>query len=114
MKKLILLLLLVCTCATLSWAFIITINHRSRHGYALATLRPRESCTGTYQYLRISQEQLQRLSGLVEQILSMGMERRKTFRLHPEEINLKELITPLMEQHQLKADKPLQLLLTDA
>ena len=30
-------------------AFIITINHRSRHGYALATLRPRESCTGTYQ-----------------------------------------------------------------
>ena len=29
-------------------------------------------------YLRICQEQLQRLSGLVEQILSMSMERRRT------------------------------------
>ena len=61
------------------------------------------------QYLRISQEQLQRLSGLVEQILSMSMERRKTFRLHPEEIELKGMITPLMEQHQLKADKPVNI-----
>ena len=61
------------------------------------------------QYLRISQEQLQRLSGLVEQILSMSMERRKTFRLHPEEIELKGVITPLMEQHQLKADKPVNI-----
>lgn len=61
------------------------------------------------QYLRISQEQLQRLSGLVEQILSMSMERRKTFRLHPEEIELKGVITPLTEQHQLKADKPVNI-----
>lgn len=30
-------------------------------------------------YLRICQEQLQKLGGLVEQILSMSMERRKTF-----------------------------------
>ncbi len=37
-------------------------------------------------YLRICQEQLQRLSGLVEQILSMSMERRRTFRLHPESL----------------------------
>ena len=35
-------------------------------------------------YLRICQEQLRRLSGLVEQILGMSMERRKTFRLHVE------------------------------
>lgn len=61
------------------------------------------------QYLRIGQEQLQRLSGLVEQILSLSMEHRKTFRLHTEEINLKELITPLIEQHQLKADKPVHI-----
>ena len=38
-------------------------------------------------YLGICQEQLQRLSGLVEQILSMSMERRKTFRLHPETLS---------------------------
>ncbi|RGX08128.1 sensor histidine kinase [Bacteroides ovatus] len=76
---------------------------------ALLNFNQAEEKSKCDQYLRISQEQLQRLSGLVEQILSMGMERRKTFRLHPEEINLKELITPLMEQHQLKADKPVHI-----
>lgn len=57
-------------------------------------------------YLRIGQEQLQRLSGLVEQILSTSMERRKTFRLRPEEILLRPLIESLIEQHKLKARKP--------
>lgn len=76
---------------------------------ALLNFNQAEEKSKRDQYLRISQEQLQRLSGLVEQILSMGMERRKTFRLHPEEINLKELITPLVEQHQLKADKPVHI-----
>jgi signal transduction histidine kinase len=57
-------------------------------------------------YLRICQEQLQRLSGLVEHILSMSMEQRKAFRLHPEKIQLQELIKPLIEQHKMKADKP--------
>ena len=60
-------------------------------------------------YLQICQEQLQRLSGLVEQILSMSMEHRKTFRLHPERLSLKELIDPLLEQHRLKADRPLHI-----
>lgn len=59
-------------------------------------------------YLGICQEQLQRLSGLVEQILSMSMERRKTFRLHPEEIKVAEVIEKLVEQHKLKADKPVE------
>lgn len=59
-------------------------------------------------YLSICQEQLQRLSGLVEQILSMSMERRKTFRLHPEEIKVSEVIEKLVEQHKLKADKPVE------
>lgn len=57
-------------------------------------------------YLRICQEQLRRLSGLVEQILGMSMERRKTFRLHVETFPPEEVITPLIEQHKLKADKP--------
>lgn len=60
-------------------------------------------------YLRICQEQLQRLSGLVEQILSMSMERRKTFRLHLEEIPVDEILEPLIEQHKLKAEKPVQI-----
>lgn len=60
-------------------------------------------------YLNICQEQLQHLSGLVEQILSMSMERRKTFRLHPEELSLQSILEPLIEQHKLKAEKPVHI-----
>ena len=60
-------------------------------------------------YLRICQEQLQRLSGLVEQILSMSMERRKTFRLHPEPLSMESILEPLIEQHKLKAEKPVHI-----
>ena len=60
-------------------------------------------------YLGICQEQLQRLSGLVEQILSMSMERRKTFRLHPETLSLHDLFPTLIEQHKLKAGKPVEI-----
>ena len=60
-------------------------------------------------YLRITQGQLRHLSELVEQILSMSMERRKGFRLHLEEVQLKEVITPLIEQHKLKANKPVEI-----
>lgn len=56
-------------------------------------------------YLLIAQEQLQRLSGLVEQILSMSMEQRKTFRLKAEEVEISALINSLVEQHALKAGK---------
>ena len=51
-------------------------------------------------YLRICQEQLQRLSGLVEQLLSMSMERRKTFRLHPEPLSIESILAPHIEQHK--------------
>lgn len=60
-------------------------------------------------YLRICQEQLQRLSRLVEQILSTSMEQRSTFRLHPEKLVVREVLEPLIEQHKLKADKPIHL-----
>lgn len=56
-------------------------------------------------YLRICQQQLKRLSGLVEQILAVSMERRRNFSLHLETIALKELIEPLIDLHKLKADK---------
>ncbi|WP_291530732.1 sensor histidine kinase [Bacteroides sp. UBA939] len=59
-------------------------------------------------YLTICQQQLQRLSRLVEQILSMSMERRETFRLHPEALPLCDLFPPLIEQHKLKAGKPVE------
>lgn len=62
-------------------------------------------------YLRICQEQLGRLGGLVEQILSMSMERRKTFRLRLEEVRLADLLPSLIELHKLKADKPVHITL---
>ena len=76
---------------------------------ALLNFHQADDPTKRERYLRICQEQLQHLSGLVEQILSMSMERRKTFRLHPEEIRLKEILPPLIEQHKLKADKPVRI-----
>ena len=53
-------------------------------------------------YLTIAQEQLQTLSGLVEQILSMSMERRKSMLLNIVEVPMMEVIEPLISQHQLK------------
>ena len=57
-------------------------------------------------YLRICREQLKRLGELVEQILSLSMERRKTFRLHLTTFPVRETVVPLIEEHRLKADKP--------
>lgn len=56
-------------------------------------------------YLLICKEQLTRLSNLVEQILSMSMEQRKSFSLYREEIQIQTLIQELIEQHKLKTDK---------
>ena len=59
-----------------------------------------------HHYLTLCRQQLERLSGMVEQILSMSMERRRQFKLNIETINLAELLQPVIEQQQLKADKP--------
>ncbi|MCE2615436.1 MAG: sensor histidine kinase [Phocaeicola sp.] len=64
------------------------------------------------EYLNISQEQLQRLSGMVEQILSMSMEQRKTLELHKESIGIKDMLDPLVAQLKLKAEKPLDITLS--
>ena len=39
----------------------------------------------------------------------MSMERRKTFRLHPEALSLHDLFPALIEQHKLKAGKPVEI-----
>ena len=56
-------------------------------------------------YLEISQNQLEHLSGLVEQILSMSMERRKGLVLHREDIDLSVLVGDIVEKQRMKADK---------
>lgn len=57
-------------------------------------------------YLTIVREQLTHLSGLVEQILTLSVENRSTFRLQPEPIPIARLVSALIEQYKLKAGKP--------
>lgn len=57
-------------------------------------------------YLGVCKTQLERLNGMVEQILSMSMERRRQFKLNIENVDLAALLQPVIEQQQLKADKP--------
>jgi len=61
------------------------------------------------EYLTISQEQLQRLGGMVEEILAMSMERRKTLTLHKEDFPLREVLDALGKQYKLKVDKPVEI-----
>lgn len=60
-------------------------------------------------YLGIVREQLTQLSGLVEQILTLSVENRNTFRLKQESIPITDIIPPLIEQHKLKAGKPINI-----
>ena len=57
------------------------------------------------EYLEISQGQLEKLEGMIEQILSMSMESRKTFELRRETIELEPLLQKLADQHTLSAGK---------
>lgn len=56
-------------------------------------------------YLKICLDQLSRLSGLVENILSMSMERRRNIAFNYEPLPLKPLIEQLCEMHKLKSKK---------
>ena len=60
-------------------------------------------------YLTICKDQLSGLSGLVEQILSMSMERREGFVLNKSNIVVEDLINNLAEHHRLKANKDIKI-----
>lgn len=60
----------------------------------------------TKKYLTAALEQLSKLSGLVESILAMSMERRKNLTMTKEKIYLKDFLTNIIAQQKLKADKP--------
>jgi signal transduction histidine kinase len=57
------------------------------------------------QYLKICEQQLKRLSGLVEKILSMSMERRKTLAMNKEDVALLPMIESMAKEFRLKNDK---------
>lgn len=56
-------------------------------------------------YMTIIHEQLSRLTSMVEQILTLSVENRSTFKINPENIRVIEMLPSLMEQHKLKTDK---------
>lgn len=56
-------------------------------------------------YLRLALEQLSRLSELVESILSMSMERRRSFTLSPENVALEPFLSEIAALHTMKAAK---------
>lgn len=60
-------------------------------------------------YLNIAIKQLKRLSELVENILAMSMERRKTMTLKPERLNLTELVTEISKAQKMRADKEIDI-----
>ena len=62
-------------------------------------------------YLKLSLDQLRKLSDMIEQILSMSMKRRKAFTLHKESIHLQETLAGIVEEQQLRAEKPVTITL---
>ena len=56
-------------------------------------------------YLTIANKQLKRLGELVENILAMSMERRKTMKLRPEDIPLREFVEEIAAAQRMRGDK---------
>lgn len=57
-------------------------------------------------YLHLCHEELERLGGMVEQILSLSLEKRKDIRLAPEKLSLNDLVTKIVEQQKIKSSRP--------
>jgi signal transduction histidine kinase len=57
-------------------------------------------------YLHICHEELQHLSCMVEQILSLSQERKKDFKLKFETVCLNEVIDKIIEQQPIKSTRP--------
>ncbi len=56
-------------------------------------------------YLKIANKQLKRLGELVENILAMSMERRKTMKLKPETILLRPFVEEIADAQRMRGDK---------
>jgi len=59
-------------------------------------------------YLTIVKEQLAHLTGLVEQILTLSVENRKTLRLRPEPQSISDIIHKIIEQYKVKMDENIE------
>lgn len=61
------------------------------------------------QFLKIIMQRLSYLSGMIENILSMSMERFKTMKLNIEEVALKPVVEDISGMMELKAAKPVEI-----
>lgn len=61
------------------------------------------------QFLKIIMQRLSYLSGMIENILSMSMERFKTMKLNIEEVALKPIVEDISGMMELKAAKPVEI-----
>lgn len=61
------------------------------------------------QFLKIVMQRLSYLSGMIENILSMSMERFKTIKLNIEEVALKPIVEDISGMMELKAAKPVEI-----
>jgi signal transduction histidine kinase len=59
----------------------------------------------TEEYLHISQNNLQRLSDLVEKVLNLAQEERQELEFHTEPVGLAEMLCDLAANHRVKAAK---------
>ena len=62
-------------------------------------------------YLTIANKQLTRLGELVENILAVSMERRKTMKIRPEKIQLHEFAEEIVVAHSMRGDKDITIIL---
>jgi two-component system phosphate regulon sensor histidine kinase PhoR len=60
----------------------------------------------TQDYLTISQNNMQRLSDLVEKVLNLAVEEKQELELCPEPVNLSDLVEALVADHRVRAVKP--------
>ncbi|MDE5871228.1 MAG: HAMP domain-containing histidine kinase, partial [Muribaculaceae bacterium] len=60
-------------------------------------------------YLKIANRQLNRLSELVEKILSMSMERRKTMKIKQETVQLRPLIEDIAAAQRMRSEKEIRI-----
>lgn len=73
----------------------------------LLNLRGKDNPEKLKKYLGICKDQLSQLSELVEQILSMSMERRKSMKLEMEQVEVALVIRKIVANHQLRTKKPM-------
>lgn len=72
---------------------------------AMLNFRQGENKERRERYLSITKGQLENLSSLVEQILSMSTERRLKLILKKEDISIKSMLEVLIEQHRMKTER---------